>query len=167
MFFKPLVIEGSFGGRVIKVIKTESFRKLSNFNFQRTKTLDQNSKQGLQVWLLLICNNTKENFLREPKKINVKFHKMTSDNELFRILPVFSQFFYNMKTHIYSFTKHDLSCLVTTKKIKLLHSLVCLQCITGEFNDFCLLQSNWPAWCLYQEFGKSTGCNWVLQPEQP
>ena len=49
MFFKPLVIEGSFGGRVIKVIKTESFRKLSNFNFQRTKTLDQNSKQGLQV----------------------------------------------------------------------------------------------------------------------
>ena len=70
---------------------------------------------------------------------------MTSDNELFRILPVFSQFFYNMKTHIYSFTKHDLSCLVTTKKIKLLHSLVCLQCITGEFNDFCLLQANWPA----------------------
>ena len=49
MFFKPLVIEGSFGGRVIKVIKTEFFRKLSNFNFQRTKTLDQNSKQGLQV----------------------------------------------------------------------------------------------------------------------
>ena len=27
---------------------------------------------------LVICNNTKENFLREPEKINVKFHKMTS-----------------------------------------------------------------------------------------
>ena len=24
---------------------------------------------------LVICNNTKENFLWEPKKINVKFHK--------------------------------------------------------------------------------------------
>ena len=27
---------------------------------------------------LVICNNTKENFLWEPKKTYVKFHKMTS-----------------------------------------------------------------------------------------
>ena len=47
--FQALSNRGVFWGRVIKVIKTESFRKLSNFNFQRTKTLDQNSKQGLQV----------------------------------------------------------------------------------------------------------------------
>ena len=51
---------------------------------------------------------------------------MTSYNGIFRILPMFSQF-------IWSFTKHNISCLVTAKKIKLLHSLVCLQCITGEF----------------------------------
>ena len=27
--------------------------------------------------VLVICNNTKENFLWEPKKMNVKFHKIT------------------------------------------------------------------------------------------
>ena len=27
----------------------------------------------------LICDNTKENFLWEPEKRNVKFHKMTSN----------------------------------------------------------------------------------------
>jgi len=43
-FFEPLVIEGSFGCRVAKVIKMESFRKLSNFNFQWTKTMYQNNK---------------------------------------------------------------------------------------------------------------------------
>ena len=34
--------------------------------------------QGLKMYLV-ICNNTKENFLREPNKMNVKFHKMTSN----------------------------------------------------------------------------------------
>ena len=29
------------------------------------------------MWLV-ICNNTKENLLREPKKKKVKFHKITS-----------------------------------------------------------------------------------------
>ena len=28
--------------------------------------------------VISICNNTKENLLREPEKINVKFYKMTS-----------------------------------------------------------------------------------------
>ena len=28
---------------------------------------------------LVICNKTKENFLWEPNKMNVKFHKMTSN----------------------------------------------------------------------------------------
>ena len=34
--------------------------------------------QGLKMYLV-ICNNTKENFLWEPNKMNVKFHKMTSN----------------------------------------------------------------------------------------
>ena len=29
------------------------------------------------MWLV-ICNNTKENFLWDPEKMNVKFHKITS-----------------------------------------------------------------------------------------
>ena len=43
-FFQALIIKGSFGGRVAKVIKMESFRKLGNFNFQWTKTLYHNNK---------------------------------------------------------------------------------------------------------------------------
>ena len=59
--------------------KTESIRKLSNFNLQWTKTLYQNNFlfyifQGLQM-SLVICNKTKDYFSWEPKKINVKLHK--------------------------------------------------------------------------------------------
>ena len=71
------------------MIKTESIRKLSNFNFQWTKSLYQNNLkhncilffyifQGLKMWFI-ICNNTKENSLWQPKKINVKFDKITSN----------------------------------------------------------------------------------------
>ena len=50
---------------------------------------------------LVICNNTKENFLWEPEKMNVKFHKMASYTWSFKILPVFSQFLWNL-TFIFS-----------------------------------------------------------------
>ena len=48
-----------------------------------------------------MCNNTKENFLREPEKINAKLHKKASFDKIFRILTVFSQFFQNL-TFIFS-----------------------------------------------------------------
>ena len=49
------------------------------------------------MWLV-ICNNTKEDFLWEPNKKNFKFHKM-DQNEILRIkfLPAFSQFLWNLK----------------------------------------------------------------------
>ena len=68
-------------------IKTESIRKLSNFNFQLTKTLYQNNLNNIAFFFAFFrgyscnwlshdqLNNTKENFLWEPEKINVKFHK--------------------------------------------------------------------------------------------
>ena len=73
--------------------ETKSIRKLSNFNFQWTKTLYQNnlhniatishsfftSFKGYRHNLLVICNNTKDYFSREPEKINVKFHKNYED----------------------------------------------------------------------------------------
>ena len=72
---------------VLKGFKRESTRKLSNFNFQQTKTLYQNNLNNIAFFLyifqglkisLVSCNNSKENFLWEPEKINVKyFHKMT------------------------------------------------------------------------------------------
>ena len=62
-------------------IKTESTRKLSNFNPQWTKTLYQNNLKniaffftffvGLKMLLVII----KENFSRESEKMKVKFHK--------------------------------------------------------------------------------------------
>ena len=70
--------------------KTESIRKVSNFNFHWTKTLYQNNLNHTALFVLqfssvidviiitsiaMMCNNTKENFLWEPEKINVKFHK--------------------------------------------------------------------------------------------
>ena len=62
---------------------------------------------------LIICNNTKENFLWVPEKINVKFHKITSYTWNFQnlpILPVFSQFLWNL-TFIFSHT-HKLGSFV-------------------------------------------------------
>ena len=66
----------------------ESIRILSNFNFQWTKTYYQNNLSNIAFFftffkgyidvIIVICNNTKENFLWEAKKTNVKFHKMTA-----------------------------------------------------------------------------------------
>ena len=33
---------------------------------------------------LVICNNTKENFIWEPEKMNVKYHKITSRTSIFQ-----------------------------------------------------------------------------------
>ena len=52
----------------------------------------------------VICNNTKENFLREgPEKANVKFHKMTSYTKnfqnftcVFTILVKFDIYFFGL-----------------------------------------------------------------------
>ena len=72
-------------------------KKLSNFNFQRTKTLYQNNLKCIAFPFtfsqLVIFNNTKENFSQERGKINVKY----SQNDIltmkiFTILSVFSQF---------------------------------------------------------------------------
>ena len=67
---------------------TESIRKLSNINFQWTKTLYQkNLKTITELFVtffkgyrrnLVNCDNTQKNFLWEPEKINVRFHKMTT-----------------------------------------------------------------------------------------
>ena len=51
--------------------------------------------------IIVICNNTKESFLWEPEKTNVKFHKMTAYSWNFRNLPVFLQFLWNL-TYIFS-----------------------------------------------------------------
>ena len=65
-------------------IKTECIMKLSNFNFQWTKTLYQNNLNDIAFFFAFsraivvigyLSNNTKENFLWEPEKIYVKFHK--------------------------------------------------------------------------------------------
>ena len=67
-------------------------RKLSNFNFQRTKTLYQNNLTCIAFFFtfsqLVIFNNTKENFSREPGKINVKY----SQNDILKMK--FLQLFY-------------------------------------------------------------------------
>ena len=66
------------------VIMTESNRKLSNFYSPWTKTLYQNNLKNIAFFFyifqgskryLVICNNTKDYFSKEPKKMNVKFHK--------------------------------------------------------------------------------------------
>ena len=68
----------------INRIKTAFIWKLSNFNFQWTKTLYQNNLNNTAFFCtfckgyrynLSSCNNTKDYFLWEPDKINVKFHQ--------------------------------------------------------------------------------------------
>ena len=66
----------------MNIINMESTRKLSNFNFQWTKTLYQNNLIHIEFfstlfkgYLLVICNNTKDNFLWELVKIDFKFHR--------------------------------------------------------------------------------------------
>ena len=59
-------------------LKTESTRKLSNFNSQWTKTLYQNDLKNIASFFkryLVICNNIKDYFSWEPEKMNLKFHK--------------------------------------------------------------------------------------------
>ena len=70
-------------------IKTESIRKLSHFNFQWIKTSYRIVYSIVHSFLHFsraiviitctnsyrICNNTKDNFLWEPKKMNFKFHR--------------------------------------------------------------------------------------------
>ena len=62
-----------------KKFKMESTRKLSNFNSQWTKILYQNNLKNIEFFFyifqglkmqLVICNNTKENFLWEPGREN-------------------------------------------------------------------------------------------------
>ena len=80
-----------------KMIKAEFTRKLSNFNFQWTKTLYQNNLYKIAFFLTFsrakdVISHL-QYFVWEPEKINVKFHKLTDGtHEIFRILPVFSQF---------------------------------------------------------------------------
>ena len=88
-----------------RCFKTESIRKMSNFNFQWTKTLYQNNLNNIAFFFGFFkayrCNwlsNTKENFLmrtRENKMSN--FTKCRLAHVIFRILPVFSlQFLWNL-----------------------------------------------------------------------
>ena len=69
-----------------QMIKTESIRKLNNFNFQWTKTFHQNIlshitflftlSKGYRCNSLSVSNNTKEYFfILKPEKINLKFHR--------------------------------------------------------------------------------------------
>lgn len=67
---------------------TESIRKLSNINFHWTKPFYQNNLKTITELFvtflkgyrrnLVNCDNTQKNFLWEPEKINVRFHKMTT-----------------------------------------------------------------------------------------
>ena len=64
-------------------IKTESIRKLSNFNFQWQKPctrIIETISPSFFIFLKgyrynVICNNTKDYLSSQPKKVNVKFHK--------------------------------------------------------------------------------------------
>ena len=70
--------------------KTKSIRKVSNFNFQWTKTLYQNNFKYIAAFFTPFqgdeCNKLyqitpKKRFLLEPKKTNfksLKYHKMKS-----------------------------------------------------------------------------------------
>ena len=77
-----------FVENVLRPLKTESISKLSNSKIPWTKTLNENNFNHIAFFItffkgyrrvkLVICNNTKENFLWAPMKTNFKFHKMTS-----------------------------------------------------------------------------------------
>ena len=60
---------------------------------------------------LVICNNTKENFLWEAEKMNVKFRKIAFYTRIFRSFPVFSQFLRNL-TFIFSDSYEKFSLLL-------------------------------------------------------
>ena len=76
-----------------KEIKTESIRKLSNFNFQWTKTLYQNNLKHT-AFLFTLFNQL---FVITPKTIfygSLRNQSQIAQNEIFtnEILPLFSQF---------------------------------------------------------------------------
>ena len=88
-------------GKII-IFKTESIRKLSNSNFQWAKTLYHSILNNIAFFFTFFkgyrCNQLsvithKENFLLEPEKIKVKYQKTTCTDEIFRILPMYSEFF--------------------------------------------------------------------------
>ena len=69
---------------ITNVIKTESTKKLSNFNFQWTKTLYQNNLKNIEIFFTffkgLRCNKSsvltpKKISHGSPRKLNVKFLK--------------------------------------------------------------------------------------------
>ena len=80
----------------------ESVRKLSYFNFQWTKTLDQNNLKNIAYcfyifqelkMLLVICNNTKKKSLMAARENECQIlqNYILYTHEIFRIVPVFSQ----------------------------------------------------------------------------
>ena len=67
---------GNFQG----YIKTESSRKLSNFNSQ--STLYQNNLKNIAFFFTSVfCNNTKKNLSWQSEKMNVKLHKNCEKTE--------------------------------------------------------------------------------------
>ena len=88
-----------------KNIRTESIRKLSNFDFHWTKILYQNNLQDIAFFLTfskgLRCNKSsvvtpKKISHGSPRKWMSNFKKLKLTNEIFRILPVGSHFSWNL-----------------------------------------------------------------------
>ena len=111
---------------VSTVFKTESTKKLSNFNFQWTKTSYQNNLKhnyfiaffftffkGYKDVIIVICNLTPKKFsygsLRKWMSNFTKSHLVT--HAIFRILTVFSQFLWNL-TLIFSDSHEKCSLLL-------------------------------------------------------
>ena len=104
-------------------IKTKSIRKLSNCNFQWTKTLSQNSLNNIAFFFTLFkgfrCNQLsvitpKKISCVSPRKEMSNFTKWHLTHEIFRILPAFSQFLWNL-TFILS-DSHEKFSLVLSQK---------------------------------------------------
>ena len=111
---------------VSTVFKMESTKKLSNFNFQWTKTSYQNNLKhnyciaffftffkGDKDVIIVICNLTPKKFsygsLRKWMSNFTKLHLVT--HAIFRILTVFSQFLWNL-TFIFSDSHEKCSLLL-------------------------------------------------------
>ena len=88
----------------VKRFKTESTSKLSNFSFQWAKTLYQNNVKHIAFFShflrlmtqLFICNKTKKTFNGSARKWMSNFTKLHLTQEIFKVLPVFSQFLWNL-----------------------------------------------------------------------
>ena len=84
----------------------ESTRKLSNFNFQWTKTLYQNNLKNIAFFFTFsrakyvishLWKHQRKFLIGTPRKWMSNFTKLHLTLELFRILPVLSQFLWNLK----------------------------------------------------------------------